>query len=210
MKYAIIDVENNGLFLYKDASGKPVPADDPRQPRLASFAAILLDDKLETVAEVETLVKPDGWVMTLGASAVNGLTTEQLERDGVLIIDLLAYYHGLIDSGHVIVSFAAQCDCKQMRGEARRAGLDDKFEQTLNICLMRATMGLGIKKESGKGGWPKLEDVCRHFGVPVEPKIHTALNGARCAHGVFLALHKLGKLPAPAVHRSKNHPDKTT
>ena len=42
--YLCFDTETTGLFVFKDkVTGVPVPADDPSQPRLASFAAIGCD-----------------------------------------------------------------------------------------------------------------------------------------------------------------------
>jgi DNA polymerase III epsilon subunit-like protein len=226
MKYAVIDTETNGLPDYK------LPADDPKQPRLASLAIVMLDDEFTTkiedtqnavptaelelmgqklapfrvVAEHEFLVKPDGWKMTPGAAEVNGLTDELLEAKGIDISEVLGKYRTLIESGYAIAAYGAQHDCKIMRGEFRRHGLPDHFEQTKNVCLMRALMPFKVTKANGKGGWPKLEDACRFFGIPVEPEPHSALAGARCAAAVLLAINKRSGLPAPEVHYAKNPP----
>ena len=204
MKVAVIDTETNDLPDYTK------PADDPCQPRLASLAIICLelgeDGTASDVREFTFKIKPEGWEMKPGASKVNGLTTEDLIATGEPVLGVLGAYQNIVEMGHVIAAYNAQHDCKVMRGELRRAGLDDMFERTFNVCLMRACEPLKIKKASGKGGWPKLSDACRHFEIPVEPDVHTAINGARCALGVLLALKKLGKLPEAAVHKAKDKP----
>lgn len=205
-KYAVFDVETNGFFRYKDADGKPVPADDPSQPRLAELGVILLDEHLVEERDVRLYVKPDGWEMTSDATAANGLTTEFLEEHGVPIAQVLDEWQKIIDAGYVVVAYNSQFDCKQMRGELRRAGRDDMFERTPNICLMRSSMKLGVKKASGKGGFPKLEDVCVHFGL-VNDAPHSAGGDMRVTAEIFKRMHAAGQLPEPAIHYAKNHPD---
>lgn len=223
MKYAVIDCETTSLPDYKK------PADDPSQPRLASLGVVLVDavssdqkiasstassvvlEEKFTVkieAEHEFLVKPDGWKMTPEAGAVNGLTDERLEAEGKPIAEVLAFYAGLIEAGYVVVAYGAQHDCKILRGEFRRAGLPDLFEQTKNVCLMRAMQPLKIPKANGKGGWPQLDDVLRFLGDKPEPRPHGALVGARCAFKVFAHFLPKGVLPEPSVHHAKNPPMK--
>lgn len=76
MKYAILDTEGNGLFRYKDEAGRSVPADADGQPRLAEIVLIFADADLKIEREYQAYIKPVGWEMTPGATAVNGLTTE--------------------------------------------------------------------------------------------------------------------------------------
>lgn len=213
MKFAILDAETNGLPDYKK------PADDPCQPRLAALGVIMVEVKeaigviqapeIVVQAEHEFLVKPDGWMMEAGASAINGLTTERLLAEGIDLRDVLRKYTTLIEAGYVVVAYGAQHDCKILRGELRRCGLPDHFEETPNICLMRCAQPLKVPKANGKGGWPQLDDVLRFVGAEPEPKPHGALVGARCALAVFTDFKKRGVLLAPAVHYAKNRPDPT-
>lgn len=91
MKYAIIDAESSGLFDYSK------PADAEGQPRVASFGLILLNEQFILESEVEYLIKPDGWVMGAKAGAVNGLTIDRLNAEGVPIPakDILVALHVL-------------------------------------------------------------------------------------------------------------------
>lgn len=205
MKYACFDTETSGLFRFKDENGVPVPADDPSQPRLAHLAVFMLDEQLEVEGSIDLYVKPDGWTISAEASVVNGLTQEFLEANGVPIVQVLDRYAEVIDAGYIMVAFNAQFDLKQMRGELRRAGMDDRFERTPNICAMRASMKLGVQKANGGGGFPKLSDVCAHFGIDHEG-VHTAGGDARACMEIFRQLHALGALPEARVHYSKVPP----
>lgn len=201
MIHNVIDTETSGLFNFK------LPADALGQPRLANLAMVFLNEKFDAVLEIDHLIKPDGWVLTPEAAAVNGLTVEILNDLGVPILGVLEEYSALIEQGYIIAAYNSQFDTKIMRGELRRAGMPDLFEKTPNICLMRAATA--ICKLPGKRGFkfPKLSEACAFFKLEPEPMPHTALNGARKAVDILLAMHKLGVLPVAEVHYATNRPD---
>lgn len=198
LSYLVIDTETSGLFKFRDADGKPVPADAPGQPRLASVAFIYVDPGMSVISEREFLIKPDGWSLDAGAAAVNGLTMERLEAEGVPVGDVLDLYTDAINDSRVVLAFNAQFDTKMMRGELRRAGRPDLFDQTKNICAMRACDGIVIKPDGGRG-WPKLTHACAHFNIEQQDQ-HTALGDARACLEVFKHLVAIGAAPEPAVH----------
>ncbi len=198
--FAIIDTETNGLFDFKK------PADAEGQPRLAELAMILVNDKLEIEAEYAGYVRPDGWEMTPEASAINGLTTDFLNEKGFPISEVLSEYQNAILEGRAIVAFNAQHDCKTMRGELRRAGLDDLFEQTKNVCVMRKANGF-IPKASGKKGWPSLAEA-REFLKLGHHEAHKAQSDAHAALEIFRHLTAVGADLTPEVHYAANPPVK--
>lgn len=207
-RYLVIDTETSGLPLYAKKGEPPPSADAPSQPRLASFTAIATTPDLEIDEEmsISTLIKPDGWVMSEGATAVNSLTTEQCEAEGLPVRDVLAIYSEYIETGWVIVTFNAQFDTKVMRGELRRAGMPDLFERTLNICAMRAAMKLGVQKTGDKkGGFPKQPDVYRHFYGQEPTDQHTSFGDAKACLAIFRKLVEIGAAPEPSILYAKSH-----
>lgn len=201
MKIAVIDTETTGLFDFK------APADAPGQPRMAQFGGLLLDtewpDQIDTVA---SYIRPDGWTMSAEAGAVNGLTTDFLMEHGSPVEWVLLQYARWIDEGRVIVAYNAQFDLKVMRAEMRRANMDDRFEKTKNICVMRPMTGLCcIPSPRGGYKWPKLEEACAFFGIE-NAKAHDAMGDAEAALSIFWELSKRGLLPEPAVHFAKDRP----
>lgn len=208
MGYIVVDVETSGLYIYKNADGTPHPADAPDQPRLAELAIIFCDDNFNVEREWQAYVQPDGWEMSPEATAINGITTEKLRDLGTAATVVLGFYHDAIRDGRIVVAHNAQFDLKSLRGEARRLGLPDLFEETLNVCTMRSAMKMvpKVKKLNGKGGFPGLVDVAAHLGI-AHPVTHSALDDARTTVLVAKALHGGGFLLAPDVHRAKNHPN---
>lgn len=197
-KYLIIDTETSGLFDFSKQ------ADAEGQPRMCSVAFIVLDED-GAFTPYARLIKPDGWTISPDITAINGLTTEKCEAEGVPVREVLDHYTTLILAGHVLVTFNAQFDAKLMRGELRRARMPDLFEQTPNICLMRAAKNLGVQKQGEKkSGFPKLSDLWFHYFPDVaQPAPHTAAGDAQAAFECFLRMRAADVLPAPEVHYAK-------
>lgn len=201
-RYMVIDTETTGLPLRAEKGQPPIPADAPGQPRLASFAMIVTTPDLHVDEDQTfcTLITPDGWAMSAGASAVNGLTDEMLEAQGLPVRDVLRIYSGMVRDGWIVVAHHAQFDTKIMRGELRRAGMDDLFEETLNICTLKACRELDLKPAN-------LGACYRHFTGKEIDKAHTAFADAYACLDVFRALHKMGAVPEPSILRSTMRQD---
>lgn len=203
-KYVVFDTETTGLFLFKDKeTGEPVPADDPRQPRLASFAAILADENGDEITRVKRFVKPEGWSIDgTKASEVNGLTDAFLNEVGAPVSEVLDLWEAYVRHGYIAAAFNAQFDCKMMRAELRRAGRDDLFEQTANTCLMR---GLAPYKDEGLcivRGHVKLAEACEYFGL-VQADAHDAMSDAVDALAILKRLIADGRVIEPKVHYAR-------
>lgn len=197
--YLILDVEASGLFTYRDAAGNQVRADAPGQPRVAQIGMIHVNHKFEVEAEHEFLIRPEGWEMSEEATKVTGLTTEFLKANGGPIAEALALYNAGIDARRVIVGHNIDYDCKAMRAENRRSGLDDRYMQTRTICTMLASTDLcKIPPHGNRGGykWPKLSEACVYFGIE-QGADHTALADARNTLAIMLKLVERGALPEP-------------
>jgi DNA polymerase-3 subunit epsilon len=198
MPFLVIDSEGSGLFDFKK------PADAEGQPRMAALAMIVIDDAHQIVSERAHFIKPDGWSMSPEATAVNGLTDEFLHERGEPVRGVLEVYSDLIRAGHAVIAFNAQHDCKTVRAELRRAGMDDLFLLTKNVCVMRKANG-HILKASGKKGWPSLAEARQFLNLDTS-RAHTALGDAHDALAIFRHLHSVGADLTPEVHFAKDRP----
>ena len=196
--YAVIDTETSGLFNFA------LPADAEGQPRLAHLAMIFVDAYLQEETVVDLLVKPEGWTMPPEVAAINHLPNELLLEKGLPVAHVLQAYTDAVDRGRIIVCHNAQYDTKIMRGELRRAGMDDRFERTPNICTMRALTDIcQIPKANGKGfKFPKLSEAMAHFKIE-QHGAHSAGGDARSALELFRKLKELGLCPEPSVNYAK-------
>jgi DNA polymerase-3 subunit epsilon len=163
------------------------------------------------VATVDRLIKPEGFRIDEASESfdINGLTQMKLDAEGVPVKEVLDEYVKIIDDGYVLVAYNAQHDMKQMRAELRRAGMDDRFENSPNICLMRlcGSKAVGVVKPDGGRGWPKLVHAAEHFGIQMG-KQHEGLSDAAAAFKIFAALRARDLLPDAEgkVHHAKDRP----
>jgi DNA polymerase-3 subunit epsilon len=223
MAYIIIDTEGTGLFRTKnilpDGTKVLARSDEPGQPRMAEYAHVLLNDNFEVESKFQQYIIPEGWEhedgtpmleMPAGAFEANKLTFKFLRLHGRPVREALQHYLACVE-GRVFIGFNQQHDGRQLRGELRRAGLPDRFEETPSICAMRSLQSARIKirKLNGLGGYPRLIDAAAHFGVPgyEEEKRHRALEDALATAHIARELYHMDRLLPAAVHRAANHPD---
>ena len=213
--YAVFDTEGTGLFVYKypddhpepELRGKPYPADAPGQPRMCSLAIIYVDENMEIERECQIFVRPDvnDYTMTAGAQKAHGLTVEFLNEHGVPVTEALNEYMSAVDNGRIMVAHNSQHDMKQLRGELRRAGMQDRFEDSPNICTMRSMTNIcKIPPRGGRGGykWPALSEALLFIGSE-NLGDHSAINDAKGALELLRYLKKTGNLPEAKVHHAK-------
>lgn len=227
-EYIIVDTEGTGLFRHHNImpDGQKVTArsDEPGQPRMAEFAAVLLDEDFNVQDTYQQYIIPVGWQnadgsmmreMPAEAFDVHGLSMHFLRCNGKPIEDALNTYLGAIIVGRVLIGFNQQHDGRQIRAELRHAGMEDMFEQTKNICAMRSITKnyrgpdgkCAVKKLNGKGGFVRLIDAAAHFGIPyAEDKRHSALEDALVTAQVARCLHERNLLLPAEVHYSRNMP----
>lgn len=78
MKAIFYDTETTGLPLWDQ------PSDDPRQPHLVQLAAHLVDlETRKTVASMNVIVRPQGWIIPEDVAQLHGITTEHAADVGV-------------------------------------------------------------------------------------------------------------------------------
>lgn len=218
MPYIVIDTEGTGIFVHRNEDGTVRPSDALGQPRMAEFAALLLDDDFNIEIEYQQYILPRGWMNADGtpmlempqeAFAVHGLSMDFLVSNGHPITSALRVYTDAVLSGRAVLGFNQQHDGRQVRAELRHAGMDDLFEQTPNACAMRSITKNykgKVKKLNGKGGFPRLIDAAAHFGIPyAEDRRHSALEDAKVTVEVAKRLHQMGLLLPAEIHYANNH-----
>lgn len=215
--YIIIDTEGTGLFRHKNEDGTTRASDAPGQPRMAEFAAVLVDRELNFEEHYQAYIQPVDWQhedgspmleMPQEAFDVHGLSMEFLREHGIPVGMALSIYRKAVQDGRAVLGYNQQHDGRQVRAELRRAGIDDMFEQTPTVCAMRSLQAakIKIKKLNGKGGFPRLIDAAAHFNIEYpEDRRHSALEDALVTRRIGKVLHQMSLLLAPEVHYAKNY-----
>jgi DNA polymerase III epsilon subunit-like protein len=154
LSYLVFDTETTGLMRFDQSD------DAPCQPRLASWALLLVNDALQVTAAHCGLVKPNGWTMPLEAERINGLTTEMLQAAGESVRRPLSLFVEAIEDGRTLVAHNLAFDRRVMRGEMMRLGWPEAQDVPLGLCTMQdLTQACGIPNPRGAGfKWPRLNE----------------------------------------------------
>ena len=90
-----------------------------------------------------------------------------------------------------------------MRGELRRAGRDDLFEQTANICTMKALQPYAAEGLCIMRGFVKLQEAAEFFGFELDN--HEVMSDTVAVQKLLEILIRDNRLPDPGVLRAKNY-----
>jgi DNA polymerase-3 subunit epsilon len=198
--WIILDTETNGL---------PVkgPADDPRQPRMASLTMIWTTPQLAYVGEKTVLIKPEGWYMPDHVARINKLPTPKLMAEGVPVQQALDLFNRAVNAGYHFAAFNKFFDFKIIRGELRRLRLPDRRTETLAFCVMLGNIGVcKLKQKNGAAKTPKLEECAAHWKIP-HAGAHTSAGDAHATLGILRSMFNAGIPTVPTIIKSKEHAD---
>jgi len=112
------------------------------------------------------------------------------------IADVLDAYSEVLDHKPMLIGHGITGDMKMLRGELRRAGRPDRFEDTSNYyCTMRKSTGwCKLPSPSGRGyKWPKLGEAYQHFFKETLEGAHDALVDAMAVRRIYLRMRMLSE-----------------
>lgn len=192
--YLFFDTETTGLPNFN------LELDDPSQPRVLQFAAIVANDQGQEIAAFKCPIKPDGWKVDermevngrKTAYAIHGLSNAYLDKYGMSIRTALLMFRKFSDMSIMKIAHNYRFDGFLLKGEHKRAGMDpgqeiDKF------CTMKAMTEImklpPTEKMVGAGyNWPKSANLGESYkfctGKTLE-KAHDALADVRACKEVF-------------------------
>lgn len=141
MQFKVFDTETGGF--------------SPTQDALASIAVVTLDEQLNEISRYYTLIiEPD---KNLGQDAlnVNGLTIEQILKEGKPIENVLNELHELLDgSDNILVAHNISFDASFLNAR--------KFNITHGVDTML------LSRQVFRGQPAKLSSVAMRFGIEVK------------------------------------------
>lgn len=193
MSLLVGDTETTGLPDFKKQ------ATDPCQPHIVSLAAKLFDDKRDVVAEINFIIKPEGYVIPKEMSDIHGITQEKAEKYGIKMGTALKLYLLMCDKAELLVFHNYPFDEKMIRRDLHHCGMiaeAEAYRARKNFCTMKATTN--IVRIPGRAGfkWPKLIEAHQHFFGCGFDDAHTAMADVNaCARVYFEGLFPLSTTP---------------
>ena len=184
----IFDTETSGLPKWD------LPSDDPAQPHLVQFAALIYDGAGREISSIDVLVRPDGWEMDDDALALHGITTDHARKFGVSEARAAEIYFELASKADLVVAHSVAFDKRMMRIAMIRAGLNREWLDALgsrpSYCTMQGARPFvpQIKPKA-----PKLAECMRHFFDADLENAHNAMVDARACARVYWHLQTMEK-----------------
>lgn len=182
------DTETTGLPDWKS------PSDGEQQPHLVELGARLYDlNAGKSVGEVNTLVKPDGWVIPEDVINVHGITNEQAASQGVdeksALLDLL----DLWKASDLRVAHNQNFDERIIRIACKRylnPEMANEWKAGDKACT--ALLAKPVMQLPPKGRWgyktPTLSEAYTYFTGETLAGAHRAMADADACLAVYLQI----------------------
>lgn len=177
MNTLIFDCETSGKADFRS------PPEAKHQPRIVQLAAILIDAAGEELAQLNVIIRPDGFTIPEEAAAIHGITTEKALACGISEIAATHVFDQMLAIAKVAVAHNLDFDRHMLsRGSAIRA----TELRVRGFCTMRAmTPVCKLPGNYGDFKWPKLQEAHKHaFGTEFDGA-HDALADVRACARVY-------------------------
>jgi DNA polymerase-3 subunit epsilon len=196
------DTETTGLPLFKE------PSEHPDQPHIVQLAAFLVDlNTRETLASMDVIVRPDGWVIPDEMTAIHGITTEKALRLGIPEPQAVDMLRALQENAGLRVGHNEPFDARMVRIAAKRfadprdPGLvippSDEWKARAAACTAQLSHPILQLPPTAnmRGGHktPSLVEAYQHFFGQDYPGQHTARGDALACMRVYFAIQDLQK-----------------
>lgn len=157
----VFDSETTGKCDFKK------PAGDPSHPHIVQLGAILYDENKRVVAEMNLIVKPDGWTVPKEAADIHGITTEMAEQYGLALKTVIKLFMVLCQRAKVSVAHNRPYDNLMVETALIRCGLTADLDSWRNMaghCTMaEMTPVCNIPGRFGRPKWPTLQEAYKHL-----------------------------------------------
>lgn len=190
-RFLFFDTETTGKWIYDR------PHSYSEQPHLVQLGALLTNADGAIAAQLEFIVKPEGWHIPDEVTKIHGITTEIALAHGLTRKTVIGAFNMLCRKADTVIAYNIDFDYRVMQANCYREFVENGMEKLKRECAMRpCTKICQIPKASGNGiKFPKLEEAYQHFfGIPMVGA-HSALADTLACSKVWFELQKL-KEPA--------------
>jgi DNA polymerase III subunit epsilon len=179
------------VYLFLDTETTGVTPQD----RIVSICWAFYDSRGDNTSSMYALVRPEGFTIPAGATAIHGITTERALRDGHSLASTLDAMSAEIArrSPKTLVGHNVSFDRSMVLREYSRAKKPEAISGLKTFCTMKGTAD--ICRLPGKYGdfkWPKLGELNRHLFGKSLSRAHDAQADVEACARCFFELQKLG------------------
>lgn len=189
--YLIIDTETHDL----PRNWRAPAADVANWPRIVQVAWLEFDSSGTETTRYASLVRPDGFTISLGAQKVHGITTAEAKRTGAPLAAVLDLLSQAIARARIVIAHNVEFDATVLSAEFLRIGRSDPLAGLKKLCTMKESADYCALPGNYGPKWPKLEELYMHlFSKPLRGA-HDALADAEACARCFFELQRRGVSP---------------
>jgi len=190
---------NRILFYDFETTGIPEwgkPSDDPCQPRITQIAAELVDEESrETLAALNFMIKPDGWIIPDEVAALTGITTERADQHGFLITDVLPAFLGMWKKSSLRCGHNESFDARMARIEMLRDGgysedFCDQWKAGAAYCTQAKSTKIVNTGRDGKKKTASLAEAYKFFTGQELTGAHNAATDVAACKAVYFGIQQ--------------------
>jgi len=184
------------IFFDTETTGIPgnykAPISDANNwPRMVQLGYVVMDGEA-IVHEHESIVKPSGFDIPVGASSVHGITTEKALVDGAELVDVLDEFQAWVDKCDTVVGHNVSFDVNVIGAEYFRMYGKSPLDGKVTIDTMEESKVFVSIKNSYGYKWPKLHELYKKLFNEDMGVAHTALQDIKNTIKCYFELERLG------------------
>ncbi len=185
--YLFFDVETTGLPKNWNA---PV-SELENWPRIVQLAWLEYDLKGNELSRDNYIVKPEGFTIPEEATKIHGITTEQAEKEGVIINEILKKFSSALDKAKMLIAHNIDFDQNVIGAEFLRADISHSLFDIKKFCTMKESTNFCQIPGNYGPKWPSQSELHNKlFNSPSEDAHNALVDATICAKCFFELIKK--------------------
>ena len=186
------------LFFDTETTGLPrdynAPVwDDKNWPRLVQLSWIVANEQGFEVRKSSRIIKPEGYMIPKGSSAIHGITTERAKEEGEDLITVLKIFVSEYDRADIVVGHNVDFDINVIDAELCRKSMGTLSYKPTYCTKEIGTPVCKIPKGYEDGyKWPTLQELYRHLFGRDFFGAHDAASDVEATKQCFFELKECG------------------
>ena len=178
------DTETTGI------TNKYWSINDPRQPHIVQLAALQHDEERNVIAQINFIVRPDGYEIPASSAAIHGISHEKAMRYGVPLTVALGSFNNMLKTADLVVAHNWGFDSTVCNIEYGRLDRPNHLKKMEHFCTMLESVDHCKLKHprNGKLKWPKLQEAYKHFFHREFEGAHNAMHDVNACSEVYYKL----------------------
>ena len=151
------------------------------QARVCQVAMILADDTGKTLAEYQSMIKPDNWDTNGHTKNYYGLSYDDCQKYGIHQLYAMQMYKNMCETVTQVVAHNSPFDKGMMEIEEAYCNMGKTDKPW--FCTMKTNTHI-----SPNGKWPKLDFTLKHLTGKDLLDAHDAMADTRACRDIFFAM----------------------